>query len=63
MVQKLLRFAMYFACRGECVQGMEGDNYADFSSKIPRATLFEDENVARVRNQNVQKRVILAHCE
>ena len=61
-VQKLLRFALYFACRGKCAQGTEGDDYAK-CSKIPRATLIEDENVARFRSQKAQKSMVLARCE
>ena len=62
-VQKLLRFAVYLACRGFCVQATEGDAYADCSLIIPRAALIEDENVAQLSNENVQTPMVLAYCE
>ena len=54
---------MYFAGRGQCVQGTEGDDYADLSSKFLRATLIEDLTVAGLRSQNVQRNMVLAQCE
>ena len=53
--------AVYFACRGFCAQATDGDDYADCSLKIPRATLIEDENVARFRSEIVQKKQVSAH--
>ena len=62
-VQKRLRLAVYLECRGCCAQAREGDDYAEFSLKIPRATLIEDENVAHLRNEKVQKKpMVLARC-
>ena len=62
-VQKVLRFAVYFACRASCVQGKKGNDYAECSPRLPHATLIEDETVAHFRNQNVQKHMVLAYCE
>ena len=47
---------MYFGCRGFCAQATDGDDYADCSLKIPRATLIEDENVTRFRSEIVPKK-------
>ena len=54
-VQKLLRFTVYSACAVLCVRGTEGHDSAEFSRKIPHATLIEDENFARFRSVIVQK--------
>ena len=61
-VQKRLRFAVYLACRGFCAQARERDDNAEFSLKIPRATLIEEETVARFRNEKVQEPVVFARC-
>ena len=45
------------------MQGTEGDDYAEFPSKFPCATLIENEKIARFRSQDVQKRMVLAHCK
>ena len=51
---------MYSACLVLCVRGTEGHDSTDFSCKIPRATLNEDENTARFRSGKVQKAMVFA---
>ena len=59
-VQKLMRFTVYSAYAVLCVRGTEGRDSAEFSCKIPRATLVEDENCPHVRREKVQKHTVLA---
>ena len=52
------RFTVYSACAVLCVRGTDGRDSADFSCKILRATLIEDDNFARCRNEKMQKTMV-----
>ena len=49
---------MYSACAVLCGRGTEGHDSAQFSFKTPRATMTEDENFARFRNENVPAPIV-----